>query len=607
MSWEVWTMKLKMSFFDWKLLKKNISRFAPAWALLLLFQFLIGPQALSNAVVDRDFEWRYENAVNHLGNLADIAGPVMAFASAILIAGLLFKYLHNPRSAYMMHAFPMTRTCLLVTNAVSGLLFWLLPSLVTSILNLMVLGLYKIPDCTGLVFTMLGKWTLQYLCFYGIAVFSVLLSGNMIIAVLSYGALNFLCMFLPILFLMMAALFFCGLDLTLSPAIGRLAPLVGMIMEGDSRPADRHPALLWIYAAVGLVLLILAWIHYRQRHIERAGDAMAYSWARMAFRVLFTVCVCLGFGVICTEITEEWDAFTPYALLGCFLGWFGASMMTERTVKVFRNRKIWLGFGISAAVLVLTVLGLRFDLLGWQRRIPKAETVESVEIWSVDENWVEYDTHITLTGDDIELIRGIHQEVLDYSNRGDNWRTMNGLFRSYYSDDEIHICYHLAGGGTLRRVYYGIPDHARTKLENLYARPDISAAWYERNLPKDITRAYIYIETMFAGDDFPEGITIDDVYVSYEENGVKYYTYTEEWECRDLKALRDAMLADAAAGRLPIPHNVIYDYAIGPSYDGQTIYHLMIERKMDQNGYYATLPLDIPESATETLALFKKP
>ena len=61
-------------------------------------------------------------------------------------------------------------------------------------------------------------------------------------------------------------------------------------------------------------------------------------------------------------------------------------------------------------------------------------------------------------------------------------------------------------------------------------------------------------------------------------------------------------LPDACRSR-----NVIYDYAIGPSYDGQTIYHLMIERKMDQNGYYAILQLDIPESATETLALFKKP
>ena len=365
MSWEVWTMKLKTSFFDWKLLKKNISRFAPAWALLLLFQFLSGPQTLINVMDNRDLEWRYKNAVDHLETMADVAGPVMAIACAIMIAGLLFMYLHNPRSAYMMHAFPMTRTCLLVTNAVSGLVFWLLPSLVTTLLNLLILGIYKVPNCAGLAFAMLGKWTLQYLCFYGIAVFSMLLSGNSIIAALSYGALNFLFMFLPVLFLMMVSLFFRGMDLTLSPTIGRLAPLAGMLMEQDYRPAEQHPALLWIYAAIGLLLLVLAWVHYRYRHIERAGDAMAYGWARMAFRVVFTICVSLGFGVIFTEIMHEWGAFTPYALLGCFLGWFASSMMTERTVKVFRNKKVWLGFGISAAVLVLTVFGLLFDVLGW--------------------------------------------------------------------------------------------------------------------------------------------------------------------------------------------------------------------------------------------------
>ena len=40
MSWEVWTMKSKMSFFDPTLLKKNVGRFAPAWALLTLALFL---------------------------------------------------------------------------------------------------------------------------------------------------------------------------------------------------------------------------------------------------------------------------------------------------------------------------------------------------------------------------------------------------------------------------------------------------------------------------------------------------------------------------------------------------------------------------------------
>ena len=36
----------------------------------------------------------------------------------------------------------------------------------------------------------------------------------------------------------------------------------------------------------------------------------------------------------------------------------GAVEVVNELFKVFRNKKVWLGFGISAAVLVLTVLGL---------------------------------------------------------------------------------------------------------------------------------------------------------------------------------------------------------------------------------------------------------
>ena len=36
MSWEVWTMKSRISFFDGAVFKKNLTRFAPAWGLYTL-------------------------------------------------------------------------------------------------------------------------------------------------------------------------------------------------------------------------------------------------------------------------------------------------------------------------------------------------------------------------------------------------------------------------------------------------------------------------------------------------------------------------------------------------------------------------------------------
>ena len=118
MSWEVWTMKSKMSFFNPTLLKKNISRFAPAWGIFVVLLLLVYPMGALRGVD------RYEETERYLMDMT-AAGPFFAFFSALLFVPILFKYLHKSRAAYMIHAFPLTRTCLFVTNLVSGLAFFL--------------------------------------------------------------------------------------------------------------------------------------------------------------------------------------------------------------------------------------------------------------------------------------------------------------------------------------------------------------------------------------------------------------------------------------------------------------------------------------------------
>ena len=333
-------MKSKLSFFDPTLLRKNISRFSPAWALLLVLLVLTGPVPMLRELDETIPAVRRQVALNQFAN--DIPmGVFYAAGAAVLFAALVFKYLHKAQAAYMMHAFPMTRSCLFLTNAVSGLLFWAVPALLTVLLELAVLAAMNVGGCGAAAWAMLGKWLLAYLFFYGLAVFTMHISGSTVIAVLSYGALNFICFVLPVMVLLLVQLYFRGFDFEISSRILCLAPILVLLREG--RPDQ---TLLWIYAAVGLALTALAWVHYRFRQVERAGDPMAFAWARVAFRLVFTLCCALGLGWILTAFFEalsgngEDGLFPFYAVLGCFLGWFGSSMMIERSVKVFR-KKFW--------------------------------------------------------------------------------------------------------------------------------------------------------------------------------------------------------------------------------------------------------------------------
>ena len=584
-------MKLKMSFFDPALLKKNLSRFSPAWILTLVGMVLFLPVSLMIAL-QREIPVVYEITLPRvqraLREFAE-AGPSFAIVCALIFAGLLFKYLHKTRAAYMMHAFPMTRTCLYCTNVVSGLLFWLIPTLVTGLLAQIILSAHGFSACSGLLWAAMGKWVLQFLCFFGIAVFAMMLSGSTIIGTLCYGAFQGIFALLPLMTLVLVGYYFRGLDISVNAALfGYLAPFYAM-------QTDSSTWLLWLYAGIGLVLLVLAWLHYLRRDIEHAGDAMAYRWARIAFRIVFTYSMTLGLGFLLAGIVGMVNdgrsfAFLPYALVGCVIGWFGSSMMVERTVKVFRKKSVWVGFAICVALLVGTIACLKYDVFGAQRRVPEAAQVESVEIWTDGDYDSPYADRITLTDPaDINTVRTVHQNAVKAWQK--NPDRASDFFRSTAGD--IHICYHLAGGGTLRRVYE-IPEENYKDLARFYADPEIAAAWYERALPEKFSCVCL--------------CGVEDYEI--DQYGNEIYTSSRELDCKNPSALREAVLADARAGRLPIVNcltgsvdpntgainSSYWDHPFltfeNASYPGQEVKNWVSIR--------------ILETATETIALFEK-
>ena len=573
-------MKLKMSFFDPTLLKKNLSRFSPAWVLLLITLLLAEPYTLLMKLQDsgNSTEFGIERSISVAQDLfrEDFIATNFLFAgfAAILFAGMLFQYLHKANSAYMIHAFPMTRSCLFITNAVSGLLFFLVPLLISSLCQLAVLGSYGskfFQACNGLVWATLGKSCLIYLFFYGLAVFCTILSGHGAISWLCYGALNIVFFLLPVMVLAVAKAYLPSLCINVFERLIYLFPAAAM-----ANRKFENLTMLAIYAGIGLLLLALAWFLYRRRHIERAGDPMAYGWARIAFRLVFTLSVALGMGLILAELFDAGSSrFSSrllfFVLLWCFIGWFGSSMIIERTIKIFRLKRIWIGFAAFAGVLTVGLLGIQHDVLGLQRKIPKVEAVESIEIWS---SWSQLDESYPLVltrAEDVELIRGIHQDAIDHDGRGVNVE----LDSDSLNWGEFCLCYRLKNGTTLRRIYEAsyLPEKDQTLLNQLCARPDLATDYYERLLPKQLTDAEIgyYRE-------------------SYDETS--YY-------CRNLSALRDALLADAAAGNLPIPSLI--------SEDDNLFISLQIYSPQDTDSKYefnSYVWVNVPSSAENTLALF---
>jgi len=64
--------------------------------------------------------------------------PWLLFIFAIVSGVAVFSYLYNSRSANMIHALPVRREELFVTNYLSGFLFMVVPQLVSFLLTVFV-------------------------------------------------------------------------------------------------------------------------------------------------------------------------------------------------------------------------------------------------------------------------------------------------------------------------------------------------------------------------------------------------------------------------------------------------------------------------------------
>ena len=134
MSWEVSTMPSKRSFCNTTLLKKNLSRFWPLWGGASLVGFLVPLWMLLNLGQYGVVHLSREDFAYAVYQVVAVIVPGLTFGYAILCAMMVWSYLYSARSVGLMHALPIDRTCLFVTNTLSGLAMMLIPYVTTGIL-----------------------------------------------------------------------------------------------------------------------------------------------------------------------------------------------------------------------------------------------------------------------------------------------------------------------------------------------------------------------------------------------------------------------------------------------------------------------------------------
>lgn len=471
MSWEVRTMRSGTSFFNAALFRKTFLRFWPIWALYTAGWTLVLPLRLWADAMRRS-DWAapelaeyLQNAANGLPGLLE-AGVPLAAGAGLVCAMAVFSYLYSSRSACMMHALPLRREALFLTQYLAGLSFLLLPQLAIFILT----------AATEAALGCLALWPLTQwlliqsgLClfFYSFAVFCAMFTGHLAALPVFYGVLNLLAYVMTSLIEAECRLFLYGFQSFpspvweladyLSPSIA-LARAVSLSYHNDL-PSLWQPSLAAVYAAVGVALAIAALLVYRSRNIESAGDVVAVKLVRPLFKYGVALCAGLSGGMFTYQLLSGLSSLTLMGWILCWglVGYFAAEMLLR---KSFRVLTAWKGAVPLAAVIVLLSLSVHCDWYGFESRVPELSQVTRVTVDNLQS--APYDDGrggLSLEDpEQISLALQLHQAAIQLEGESageEDWAALSdqGAMTFLY----LHLYYELADGTVIERDYPSLP------------------------------------------------------------------------------------------------------------------------------------------------------
>ena len=453
-------MKLRTLFFDKTVLRKDITRFAPLWAI-----YFIGGLLVMLNVADSTSAHGY-NAANNVGATITYFSIINLFYAGIA-ALLLFGDLYNSRLCNALHAMPMRRENWFITHLVSGMLFSLVPNAVGMLFIMFRLESYWYVT----LIWMLGM-TMQYLFFFGLAVLSCFCVGNRFAMAAVYGILNGASMIAYWFVQLVYQPLLYGVEISSEPFL-LLCPIAQLVRNNEMlvwKAVNPYKSIYsvafgdgWGYLAVlgvlGVALLALSLVMYRRRKLESAGDFIAVSPLAPIFSVVFALCVGAVFAMFGELLGKS---YVPYLLVGLVVGWFSGRMLLQRTVKVFSGKN-FLRIGILVVAVLLSIGLTKLDPLGITRWVPEADRVASLTV-SDDRNfYYNGGNEGELKTEDPEKIQefiDIHKYIIETGASDENDDRSVRLYLNYTMKD----------GRKINRSYFAwVDEEMITKLRLLFS------------------------------------------------------------------------------------------------------------------------------------------
>ncbi|NMM63278.1 ABC transporter permease [Clostridium sp. P21] len=445
-------MKSKTSFFNKGIILDDLKRFGWISIAYTLFLFLTVP--LKVIMINSGKQYAYDyNILKKVFYFANGYAQILFILIApVFTAILLFRYIQVKNSSDMIHSLPIKRSVLYRSHAVVGALLLVLPVIINGFICVfldivMYLGKYYSP------YDVL-QWIEIIIIICLLLFFMCILVGMVVGSSIMQGMLTYILLVLPVA---IAILLSGNLDGFLygfvynDDNIEKFSPVtrvwqMATSMNNNSNSINKISINeIMIYIFVCIILYFIGMFIYNKRKLEAASKSIAFKGLEYVFKYGVTFCAMLVGGIYFRVAQKSVHWLLIGFLIASLIGYFGAEMIVKKSIRVFKNVK---GYLIYVIVIILVIVGVKLDILGYEKKMPSLNSVDSVYFSeSFDHlNFYKHNRDVYFDKKDIENIHNFHKQLIEEKSKN-NDKNNGGQSR------RVIFIYNLKNGSKIQRGY----------------------------------------------------------------------------------------------------------------------------------------------------------
>ena len=487
-------MTSKSLFF--KLMKEDFKTrvWTLAISILIFFFSLIVATAMMisfNLYEGSAYSYKADLALNFISYI-DVKNPffgMIFIVLALVMAMSGFSYLYSKKKVDMYHSLPVKREVLYFIKIINGILIVLIPFIICEIVaSLLILAnTGEIIVITSALWSIV-EWTLLFIMSYFLTVFSIMLTGNMLIGILACGFFSF---YFPLISLVLKGYQSTFFDTyyTSGFIIENVLPNMSSFMLMFNIFELKWLTRIIIVILASIVFLFINLFLYKKRASEAAGKSVSFNVIKLPIKSMMVIFMSILMYLLGYEVMNDsigWGLF----------GLIVSGVITHCVMEIIYNQDFKKIFAKKIELLVLIIISIfiaaafQFDIFGYDSYIPSASQIKSTAVISnlLESNSEQYYNKV-------EISDGYYDESfvdVDYASdskiEADQIKKMDiqnkdavlelarqGIEAAKYDlepqgdFDRVLISYKLKNGRTVGRVYYVDLDQSTSGLSSVYA------------------------------------------------------------------------------------------------------------------------------------------